>query len=154
VCVSWYDAKAYVAWLNERSRIRAYRLLSEAEWEYCCRAGTRTSYNTGQTVTPEQANFADLAGGTTTVSRYPPNPLGLHDMHGNVEESSEDDWHNDYKEDPPTTGSVWQGGDGTRRVIRGGSWFSPPEKLRSTNRNWERPASRFSSVGFRVAKAL
>ena len=154
VCVSWRDAKAYVAWLAEWSGIRTYRLLSEAEWEYCCRAGTRTPYSTGETITTEQANFADLAHATTPTLRFPRNPWGLHDMHGNVWEWCEDHWHDDYGGNPPTTGSVWQGGDGTRRVLRGGSWFDPPEELRSASRNWERPASRFSTLGFRVARTL
>jgi formylglycine-generating enzyme required for sulfatase activity len=156
VCISWYDAKAYVAWLTEQSgiSIRPYRLLSEAEWEYCCRAGTRTPYSTGETITIEQANLGDSAHGTMSILHFPPNPWGLCDMHGNVWEWCEDSWHENYSANPPTTGPVWQGGDRTRRIIRGGAWCDPPEKLRSANRNWERPASRFSSVGFRIARTL
>jgi formylglycine-generating enzyme required for sulfatase activity len=131
-----------------------YRLLSEVEWEHCCRAGTKTAYNTGETITAEQANFADLAHSTTSVLRFPRNPWGLHDMHGNIWEWCEDTQHKDYGGNPPTTGSVWPGGDETWRVIRDGCWFDPPEKLRSANRNWERPRSRFSSVGFRIARTL
>jgi formylglycine-generating enzyme required for sulfatase activity len=154
VCVSWEDAKAYMAWLSDRSRGGTYRLLSEVEWEYCCRAGTSTPYSTGKGITTEQANFSNVARGTTSVLRFPPNPWGLHDMHGNVYEWCEDDWHNNYRKGAPTTGTVWQEGDGTRRIIRGGSWFDPPWKLRSACRNWERPDIRFSSVGFRVARTL
>jgi formylglycine-generating enzyme required for sulfatase activity len=84
VCVNWYDAQAYAAWLKERSGGKAYRLLSEAEWEYCCRAGTTSAYSTGEEITPEQANFGLNSEGTTPVSRFPTNPWGLHDMHGNV----------------------------------------------------------------------
>jgi formylglycine-generating enzyme required for sulfatase activity len=72
VMVSWHDAQAYVAWLRERSGGKAYRLLSEAEWEYCCRAGTKTTYSTGDVITPAQANFGGNAKGTTPVSRFPP----------------------------------------------------------------------------------
>jgi formylglycine-generating enzyme required for sulfatase activity len=82
VCVNWHDAQAYATWLKQRSGGKAYRLLSEAEWEYCCRAGTPSSYSTGDDITSKQANFRSK--GTTPVSRFPANGWGLHDMHGNV----------------------------------------------------------------------
>jgi formylglycine-generating enzyme required for sulfatase activity len=95
VYVSWHDAKAYVTWLKEQSG-EAFRLLSEAEWEYCCRAGTTTKYSTGDTITAEQANFGPNSRGTTSVSKFPPNPWGLYDIHGNVWEWCEDNWHEGY----------------------------------------------------------
>ena len=154
VCVNWRDAQAYVAWLRERSGGKAYRLLSEADWEYCCRAGTASAYSAGESITPEQANFGENAKGTTSVFRFPPNPWGLRDMHGNVWEWCEDNWHENYKGNPPTDGSVWRGGDASLRVLRGGSWISDPRDLRSANRVWLRPRDRYSDVGFRVARTL
>jgi formylglycine-generating enzyme required for sulfatase activity len=153
-CVKWHDAQAYVAWLRERSGGKPYRLLFEAEWEYCCRAGTTSAYNTGESITPAQANFGQNAKGTTSVFKFPPNAWGLRDMHGNVWEWCEDNWHGDYSGDPPTDGSVWRGGDTSLRVLRGGSWLDGPHYLRSAYRIGYRPDNRGDSVGFRVARTL
>jgi formylglycine-generating enzyme required for sulfatase activity len=151
VHVNWHDAQAYVAWLRERSGGKAYRLLSEAEWEYCCRAGTTSEHSTGNTITREQA----AAGrNTASVFKFAPNPWGLRDMHGNVWEWCEDNWHRNYRGNPPTDGSVWSGGDESYRVVRGGSWVSYPEGFRSAERSTVEPDVRDSDVGFRVARAL
>jgi formylglycine-generating enzyme required for sulfatase activity len=151
VCVNWHDAQAFVAWLREQSGGKVYRLLSEAEWEYCCRAGTKTAYSTGDTITAEQANF-DLKG-TTSVFRYSPNSWGLRDMHGNVWEWCEDNWHPDYV-GAPEDASVWKDGDASSRVLRGGSWSNDPQYLRSAYRVGNLPDNRNNDVGFRVARTL
>jgi formylglycine-generating enzyme required for sulfatase activity len=151
VSVGWHDAQAYVAWLREQSGGKVYRLLSEAEWEYCCRAGTKTAYSTGDTITAEQANF-DVKG-TTSVLRYSPNSWGLRDMHGNVWEWCEDNWHPDYV-GAPEDASVWKGGDASSRVLRGGSWLGIPQDLRSAGRIRYRPGNRYDNIGFRVARTL
>ena len=153
VYVSWHDAQAYVTWLRERSGGNAYRLLSEAEWEYCCRARTESAYSTGKSITRAQANFGN-AKGTTSVFKFPPNAWRLRDMHGNVWEWCEDNWHEDYKGNPPTDGSVRPGGDASLRVLRGGSWDYDPLFLRSADRNWFQPDVRGGNVGFRVARTL
>jgi formylglycine-generating enzyme required for sulfatase activity len=153
MCVNWHDARAYVAWLKKRSGGKAYRLLSEAEWEYCCRAGTASAYSTGERITPAQANFGNTKG-TTSVFKFPPNAWRLRDMHGNVLEWCEDNWHDGYSGDPPTDGSVWLGGDASRRVLRGGSWYGNPRYLRSAYRNRNLHGVRDIDVGFRVARTL
>jgi formylglycine-generating enzyme required for sulfatase activity len=150
VNVSWRDAQAYAAWLRERSGGKAYRLLSEAEWEYCCRAGTETAYSMGDTIPVEQA-FG--SGGTTSPLRFPPNRWALRDMHGNVWEWCEDNWHPNYN-GAPKDGSVWKGGDESSRVLRGGSWNNGPQLLRSAYRSKYRPDDRDDDVGFRVARTL
>jgi len=95
--VSWDDAQAYVSWLSKEID-RVYRLPSEAEWEYACRAGTMARYSFGDAITPDNANYADSGlGRTNEVGAYPPNPWGLHDVHGNIWESVEDDWHESYQ---------------------------------------------------------
>jgi formylglycine-generating enzyme required for sulfatase activity len=139
VCVKWQDAQAYVAWLREQSGGKVYRLLSEAEWEYCCRARTASAYSTGDTITSAQANFGRNSKGTTSISRFPANPWGLCDMHGNVWEWCEDNWHEGYEGNPPTDGSVWRGGDTSSRVLRGGSWVGSPQVHRSAGRYWVPP---------------
>ena len=149
--VSWEDARAYVAWLA-RETGRQYRLLSEAEWEYCCRAGTTTAFSFGSKITKKHAQFA--ATQTQETGYFPPNAWGLHDMHGNVWEWCEDNWHANYNGDPAADGSVWQGGDTSARALRGGSWDHLPQFLRSDNRNWSQPVNRSSIVGFRVARTL
>jgi formylglycine-generating enzyme required for sulfatase activity len=154
VCVSWHDAQTYVAWLRDRSGGKAYRLLSEAEWEYCCRAGTTSAYSTGDRITPAQANFSHNAEATTSVFMFPPNAWRLRDMHGNISEWCEDNWHGTYRGNPPTDGSVWPGGDRSLRVLRGGSWFNIPELLRSAFRCSNQPDDRSYGVGFRVARTL
>jgi formylglycine-generating enzyme required for sulfatase activity len=154
VDVSWHDAHAYVAWLKKRSGGKPYRLLSEAEWEYCCRAGTTSAYSTGESVTPAQASFGGNAEGTTSVFTFPPNAWGLRDMHGSVWEWCEDSWHDDYSGDSPTDGPAWRGGDTSSRVQRGGSWSSIPQFLRSANRRRGQPDFRENNVGFRVARTL
>ncbi|GLS22856.1 protein 3-oxoalanine-generating enzyme family protein [Labrys miyagiensis] len=154
VCVSWHDAQAYLVWLGERSGGKAYRLLSEAEWEYCCRAGTTTAYSTGDNISLGQANFSRHITGTASAFRFPPNQLGLWGMHGNVWEWCEDNWHEDYVGDPPSDGSVWFGGNSALRVLRGGSWIGYPQYLRSAYRDGDPPIFRDKDVGFRVARML
>jgi formylglycine-generating enzyme required for sulfatase activity len=148
--VSWEDAQAYASWLSQQTG-KTYRLLSEAEWEYCCRAGTTTRYAFGDNISTSQAHFG--AESTVEVGKFQPNAWGLYDMHGNVLEWVEDNWHPNYQ-GAPTDGSVWPGGDVFRRVLRGGAWYSLPDNLRSAFRNWSLSDSRNDLVGFRVARTL
>jgi formylglycine-generating enzyme required for sulfatase activity len=153
VGVSWDDAKAYVEWLGKETG-QPYRLLSEAEWEYACRAGKTTRYWWGDALpTPEQANFGRKKGGTTAVDTYPANPWGLRDMHGNVWEWVEDCWNESYA-GAPKDGVAWTTGDCGRRVLRGGSWRNLPQHLRSANRDRYRAGIRSSNTGFRVFRTL
>jgi formylglycine-generating enzyme required for sulfatase activity len=155
--VSWHDAKEYAAWLSRKTG-RIYRLLSEAEWEYAARAGTTTRYAFGDTIGKSEAQYSEeylgSAGKTVEVGSFPANKFGLHDMHGNVAEWVEDVWHPNY-EGAPTDGSVWQGGDVSRRVLRGGSWYDePPIILRSAIRYGNHPVVRYYGIGFRLARTL
>jgi len=146
--VSWHDAKAYAAWLSAKTG-RTYRLLSEAEWEYAARAGTTTLYAFGDAISKSQAQYA--APRSVEVGSFPANTFGVHDMHGNVREWVEDAWHPNYQ-GAPNDGSVWLGGDTSRRVLRGGSYVDNPYLLRSTIRATVQPEARYSDIGFRVAK--
>ncbi len=154
--VSWNDAAAYAAWLSKATG-KSYGLLSEAEWEYCCRAGTETRYNfgAGPDLLGEYAWFASNSNGMTQpVGRKEANGFGLHDMHGNIWEWVEDPWHGDYEGAPPD-GSVWTaGGDTSHRVLRGGSWATDAEDLRSAFRFWTKPILRSRIIGFRLARTL
>ena len=148
--VSWYDAKEYMGWLSRKTG-KSYRLLSEAEWEYAARAGTTTRYSFGDAISKAQAQFR--ADKTVEVGSFPANRFGLHDMHGNVWEWVEDNWHPNYQ-GAPVDGSVWQSGDVSLRVLRGGSWAYDPQNLRSAIRYWDRPDYRRLNIGFRVARTL
>ena len=149
--VDWDDAQAYCRWLAAVTG-KPYRLPSEAEWEYCCRAGTTTAYSTGDTVTQEQAQFE--ASQTREVGVFPANAWGFHDMHGNVWEWCEDAWHDSY-DGASDDGSPWLGGgDSSLRILRGGSWFINSQGLRSADRNWNRPDLRVNYIGFRLARTL
>jgi formylglycine-generating enzyme required for sulfatase activity len=152
--VSWDNAQAYVEWLSMETAQR-YRLLSEAEWEYACRAGTTTRYSWGDHLpTPKQANFGMNVGKTSEVGSYPPNPWGLYDMHGNVWEWCEDCWNKSYQ-GAPRDGSARTSGDCRRRVLRGGSWVNGPEGLRSASRFGDFTGYRgYYGFGFRVARTL
>ena len=159
--VSWEDARGYLAWLNGRlgleGRPDAYRLPSEAEWEYACRAGTETPFSFGDRINKSQAQFSmgnvGSAGQSVPVGSFPANAFGLCDMHGNVWEWCADHWHHDYN-GAPLDGSIWDGGDASRRVLRGGAWFSTPRHLRSANRVRSNPTGRTDDKGFRVARTL
>ncbi len=164
VGVTWHDAQHYVAWLSSATGKR-YRLPSEAEWEYACRAGTRTAFSFGDTISPEQANYdatftynggprGAYRGGTTPSGMFPANPWGLFDMHGNVWEWVQDVVHDNY-EGAPGDGSAWElGGDPARRILRGGSWLYNPRYLRSALRNGFSSVLSNDIVGFRVVREL
>ena len=148
--VSWRDAKVYVGWLS-RETGKSYRLLSEAEWEYCCRAGTTTAYSFGDTIYQKQAQFMQRK--TVEVGSFPANAWGLHGMHGTVWEWCEDSWHPTYQ-GAPEDGSAWKGGETSFRVLRGGSWDEDPRFLRSALRGRDQPVVRDRDAGFRVARTL
>ena len=150
--VSWTDAKSYVAWLaNETGQ--PYRLLSEAEWEYACRAGTTTRYWWGNKATPQNANYASEIGMTNEVDRYPANPWGLSDMHGNVWEWVEDCLHPDYQ-GAPDDGSAWTTGHCRDRMARGGAWNTGSSEVRSAQRQDYSTSISGRMIGFRVGRAL
>ncbi len=156
--VSWHDAQEYVNWLSKRSG-QVYRLLSEAEWEYATRAGTQTPYHSGNEMASNQARFKSVSGASgqeksVTVGRYPPNLFGLHDLHGNVREWTEDCRHENFRNAPSDGGSWVNGGNCDYRVIRGGSWGDRKSFLRSAYRSWTKPNSRSYAVGLRVAREL
>jgi formylglycine-generating enzyme required for sulfatase activity len=164
VGVSWDDAKAFCQRLAEVSG-KDYRLPSEAEWEYACRAETETPFHFGHTLSPELANYAGTqayGGGptgddrqqTTPVGSFPANRWGLCDLHGNVWEWCEDDFHDSY-EGAPTDGSAWVGPDRSKtfRVLRGGSWYNNPRLCRSAFRYFNYADFRYDDFGFRVCCA-
>ena len=170
VCVSWNDAVAFCEWLSKKER-KTYRLPTEAEWEYACRAGTKTRYCSGDD--PETlatvANVADAALKakfpgqkytikasddyvfTAPVGSFKPNAFGLYDMHGNADEWCADWYGEDYYGNSPTDdpkGPI----TGERRATRGGDWWSRPDFLRSACRGGAPPEARYCLIGFRVAR--
>ncbi|PZO57455.1 MAG: hypothetical protein DCF15_07115, partial [Phormidesmis priestleyi] len=159
--VSWYEAVEFCDRLTAQTG-RPYRLPSEAEWEYACRAGTTTPFHFGKTLTTEVANYdgnyfyADGPKGayretTTPVDHFEiANAFGLSDMHGNVWEWCQD--HYDSYDKTPIDGSAWVTSDrDARRLLRGGSWFYNPGGCRSAFRNYNTPDFRLNIIGFRVS---
>jgi formylglycine-generating enzyme required for sulfatase activity len=156
VSVSWLEAQAYCDWLCSRTG-RRYRLPSEAEWEFACRAGSRSMFGGGDSITLEQANFLYDESGKcigpghrTPVGRYPANRFGYHDLQGNVCEWIADEWHPNYI-GAPDDGRAWPQADGSNRVVRGGAWDYLPRLLRCCSRDWRPLHSRADNLGFRVA---
>lgn len=161
--VSWDDARAYVAWLSQRTGER-YRLLSESEWEYVARAGTTGPFHTGSTISSDQANYDSsyvygsgqkgrYRGRTLQVGAFSPNAFGLHEVHGNVWEWTQDCWNDSYT-DAPTDSRAWETGECEQRVLRGGSWGDVPWLLRSADRSMNDPGTRDLKIGFRIARSL
>jgi formylglycine-generating enzyme required for sulfatase activity len=171
--VYWDEAIEFCQRLS-RDTGRNYRLPTEAEWEYACRAGTLTPFNFGPTITPDLANYRGIDCGTTNdkwffsgsydrgpkgiyhnditpVDAFGPNAFGLHDMHGNVSEWCLDQWHGDYR-DAPTDGSAWIAGGDDNVVLRGGAFDTFPAYCRSASRQLQTPErySRHGTIGFRV----
>jgi len=159
--VSWLEVMEFCARLSRKTE-RDYRLPSEAEWEYACRAGTTTLFHFGSTISFEVASYRATSAyeqGSTRKNREKPTPVGsfqvannfgLYDMHGNVWELCQDHWHESYKASP-IDGSAWidpDASENAEKVVRGGSWMDDPQYCRS--------ASRFKidirklNIGFRV----
>ncbi len=164
--ISWFEAVEFCDRLTQKTG-NSYRLPSEAEWEYACRAGTTTPFHFGETISTDLANYRRLdirryySGSygkgakdiyreqTTDVGSFSPNAFGLYDMHGNVWEWCSDRWHDNYQGAPntsgeakPTDGSVWEAGDSKYRLLRGGSWNYNPLLCRSANRLRNSPENR------------
>jgi len=156
--VPWNDCQKFVNKLNATvgagsEPAPTFRLPSEAEWEYACRAGTETAYSFGDDPAQlgEYAWFdGNSGGGTYPVGQKQPNTWGVYDMLGNVYEWCEDAWHDNYT-GAPTDGSAWTGGDDGWHVLRGGSWWNSTKQLRCAYRDWYlRPLGRNYNYGFRV----
>ena len=159
--VSWHDAVAFCDRLAQQTD-RHYRLPSEAEWEYACRATTTTPFYFGHTLSDEVANYvasATYADGpegeaynaTTPIDYFRiANAFGLSDMHGNVLEWCYDHWRPDYEEAPPDS-CAWLSSDASEpRILRGGSWSYGPDDCRSASRDHDDPESCYDNVSFRV----
>ena len=152
--VTFYDVEQFIAKLNERATAGAdgvklrYRLPTEAEWEYACRAGTTAAFSTGDLLTQAQANFKGKA--TVAVGSFPLNPWGLADMHGNVWEWTSD-WYGPYAENQMANIDPHGPASGEKRVIRGGSWFFDSDSARCGLRYTHRPQDKGFSLGFRLA---
>jgi formylglycine-generating enzyme required for sulfatase activity len=160
VNVTFPEVMAYLRELSIHSG-REYRLPTEAEWEYACRAGSTTVFPHGNRLESTDANFLYDEqgspvgyGGPTTVGLYPANPFGLHDMMGNVCEWTADTWHPTYHH-APDDGSPWiRYEKPARRTIRGGAWDHLPRVLRASWRDWAPEQARWDNLGFRVARTL
>jgi formylglycine-generating enzyme required for sulfatase activity len=155
--VSWDNAQRYVKWLSKITG-KTYGLLTEAKYEYAARAGTLTAYPWGDDIGNNHANCGgcgsrwDLAQ-TAPVGSFAPNEFGLYDMVGNVWEWVEDCLHEDYS-GAPADGSAWMTGDCSRHRLRGGSWASLSDEIRSANRGRSATADRLSIISFRVGRTL
>jgi formylglycine-generating enzyme required for sulfatase activity len=155
--VSWDDAQAFIQKLNARTG-KHYRLPSEAEWEYACRAGGQQEYCGGDNLDSVAwyGAYANPVGNsaktTNPVATRQANAFGLYDMSGNVWEWVADSYHDSYN-GAPSDGGEWQGG-GAKRVLRGGSWYFDPQYARAANRDRDEPAIRIISCGFRLARML
>ena len=178
VCVSWEDARAYARWLSRETGER-YRLLSESEWEYAARAGTRTAryWGTSESGQCRHDNAADMTAKrhgldittfrsdwtvascddgyyrTSPVGSFRTNGFGLHDVVGNVSEWTQDCWNESYQ-GAPGDGRAWERGNCSQRVTRGGSWASGPRVLRSAVRGGGEAGTHFVVLGFRLTRTL
>jgi formylglycine-generating enzyme required for sulfatase activity len=149
--VSWEDAGAYCEWLSQQTGAH-YRLLTEAEWEYACRAGSDTRYSFGddEQRLSDYAWFSKNAGSEThPVGEKRPNDWQLYDMHGNVDEWVRD-WYGSYSAEPQSDPNGPE--SGSYRVVRGGSWFDVAEFCRSAFRHNWLPGYRYDLLGFRLAR--
>ena len=162
--LSWEDAQAYVGWLSEHTG-EAYRLPSESEWEYAARAGTRTPFHFGETISTGQASYdGSVAYGnggvgerpsySSPVGSFPANAWGLHDVHGNVYEWTMDCYDRDSYADGPTDGRAWEAGDCDYRMMRGGWFASPPAEVRSAHRVLGEVDYNVGLAGIRVVRAV
>ena len=154
--VSWGECQEFIKKLREKDK-KPYRLPTEAEWEFACRARTKTPFYFGETISTDQANYNGEVygngkkgvrrGKTTPVDTFPANAWGLHDMHGNLSQ-----WCQDRLGDYPQKDVVDPQGPekGETRVLRGGSWGFNPENCRSAYRNWNVPGTRYNGIGFRL----
>jgi formylglycine-generating enzyme required for sulfatase activity len=177
VNVSWFDAVEYCNWLSQKEGLRpayavsgedvrwdksadGYRLPTEAEWEYACRAGTTTPFSTGQRISTSQANYNGnfpyangnqglYRKGSSPVASFPPNGWGLYDMHGNAWEWCWD-YYDLYEREPVTDPAGPDSGE--HRICRGGSWSSYAKNLRSAARSGDFPDAAVSNIGFRMAR--
>jgi formylglycine-generating enzyme required for sulfatase activity len=166
--VSWEDCQRFIRMLNEREKTNQYRLPTEAEWEYACRAGTTTPFSFGDTLSADEANYdgnypysvssqgvytslGPYRRKTVAVGRFPANAWGLRDMHGNIWEWCQD-WYGRYQPQAATdpTGPV----SGSCKVIRGGGWNYFGRLCRSTFRSNNLPSFVHASLGFRVIRGL
>ena len=160
-CVSWHDAVEFCNRLSNHTQ-RPYRLPSEAEWEYACRAGTTTPFHFGETITTDLANYngnytygngvkGSYRAETTEVGSFEiANQFGLYDMHGNVWEWCQDDWHDNY-EGAPTDGSAYISNDTkSDKLLRGGSWDDYTVYCRSAYRYYYGAGFGLIDFGFRV----
>ena len=152
--VSWTDAKQYVAWLADATR-KPYRLPSEAEWEYAARGGTQTKYWWGDQLQSGMANCKNcndvaLAEQPIKVGSFKPNPFGLYDMGGGVDQWAEDCWHKNYH-GAPADGSAWLESECGSHVIRSGSWRNDAQYVRPSNRDSYDTNVRYPTHGFRIA---
>ncbi|WP_299412013.1 formylglycine-generating enzyme family protein [Acaryochloris sp. IP29b_bin.148] len=159
--VSWLEAVEFCDRISQQTG-RHYQLPSEAQWEYACRAGTRTPFNTGETITSQLADYmgttpyraeaiGDYRQSTMAVGRLSANAFGLYDMHGNVWEWCADVWHANYR-GAPRHGQGWASSrPSQRRTIRGGSWLNSPAQIRSASRSGYDQTALNRTIGFRVS---
>jgi len=161
--VSWNDARAFCEWFSKKTG-KSFRLPTEAEWEYACRAGEKTPFNTGENLTTEQANYdgnypynnqkkGEYRQKTVAVDSFEPNKWGLYNMHGNVWEWCSDWYGSDYYKECKAQGvsrNPEGPAKGSYRVLRGGGWFNSARYCRSAFRTYVTPGNRRSYVGFRL----
>ncbi|OCR01274.1 hypothetical protein BCD67_25775 [Oscillatoriales cyanobacterium USR001] len=161
--ISWNDAVAFCQKLTQKTG-KHYRLSSEAEWEYACRAGTKTPFYFGETIAPNLVNYDGNypygsapkgldRGQTTDVGIFPPNAFGLYDMHGNLWEWCSDGYHSNYN-GAPNDGSSWKTPTDNFRVQRGGCWKNDAVYCRTAIRKWNFAGFHNSYIGFRLALAF
>jgi formylglycine-generating enzyme required for sulfatase activity len=154
--VSWDDAQEFARWLTKKTGER-YHLLSEAQWEYAARAGSQTKYAWADTIGDNRANCKGCGSqwdgkSTGTVGSFKPNAFGLHDMHGNVWEWTEDCWHRNYRR-APKDGRAWTTGSCKQSVLRGGS-FREGAEFSSSTRRARYPSAPRDNFGFRIARII
>ena len=159
ILISWNEAQTYAAWLSSVTG-KHYRLPSESEWEYAARAGTTTAFYTGSTISTKQANFngsgsdsGEYRMQTLPVGTFPPNAFGLHDIHGNVEEYTEDCWNPNF-DTLQRDGSAWLEANCERRTQRDGDWKHKSGNARSAMRYWVHPDYGRDTFGLRIARDI
>ncbi|TVQ36989.1 MAG: formylglycine-generating enzyme family protein [Wenzhouxiangella sp.] len=161
--VARVDMQQFIDWLSQKTG-KPYRLPSESEWEYAARAGSTGRFNTGDCITTDQANFDGttpapgcpagvLRDQTVPVRSFPANAFGLHEVHGNLWEATEDCWNESY-EDAPIDGSAWLTGNCELHVLRGGAWYTVGSDARSAYRDRAPRSSASNFIGFRIARSM